>query len=241
MPLQSTPRTNLVGQVIEQLQRLVENGEWPVGTKIPAEPQLVEELGVGRNTVREAVRALVHTGLLEPRQGDGTYVRASSDFAAAMQRRLRRAGALDAYEVRASLERDAARHAAERRTPADVAALRAALTDRQRAWADGDMDALVDADVRFHRAVVAATRNPVLAELYEHFSEALWSTLRLVVAAPLPDDMRLQADQHAAMADAIEAGDAEAAERIALAHLAESREAVRQFQEQDRAHPGEDG
>ena len=67
MPLRSTARTSLVDLVIEQMESLIADGEWPVGTKIPAEPLLVEQLDVGRNTVREAVRALVHTGMLEPR------------------------------------------------------------------------------------------------------------------------------------------------------------------------------
>ncbi|MDT7691042.1 MAG: hypothetical protein QOI75_409, partial [Pseudonocardiales bacterium] len=131
MPLRTAERSSLVGRVIDQLRSLIESGEWPIGTKIPAEPMLVESLGVGRNTVREAVRALVHNGMLEPRQGDGTYVRADDDLGAAMLRRLRRSGHLEAIEVRASLERDAARLAALRRTPADIRALRAAMARRE--------------------------------------------------------------------------------------------------------------
>src|SRR5262249_42491130 len=130
MPLRTAERSSLVGKVIDQLRALIESGEWPVGSKIPAEPALGQSLGVGRNTVREAVRALVHCGMLEPLQGDGTYVRAHDDLGAAMLRRMRRAGHLEALEVRASLERDAARLAAVRRTPEDLAALRAALRHR---------------------------------------------------------------------------------------------------------------
>ncbi|MGW5612136.1 FadR/GntR family transcriptional regulator [Streptomyces sp. NPDC003753] len=75
MPLRSAARTNLVDVVIEQVEDLISSGEWPLDSRIPSEPALVEQQGVGRNTVREAVRALVHTGMLEARQGDGTYVR----------------------------------------------------------------------------------------------------------------------------------------------------------------------
>lgn len=234
MPLQSTPRTNLVGQVIEQMARLIEDGEWAVGSKIPPEPLLVEQLGVGRNTVREAVRALVHTGLLEPRQGDGTYVRANSELAAAMQRRLRRSYALDAYEVRASLERDAARYAALRRTDADLDALRAALGGRTRAWRAGDVEALIEADVVFHREVAAAAHNAILAEMYAYFTDALRSTLRSVIDVPLPDTIRLQDEAHTAIVDAIEARDPERAERAAMAHLAEASGALRGLHEGPR-------
>ncbi|MFD9859068.1 FadR/GntR family transcriptional regulator [Streptomyces alboflavus] len=228
MPLRSTARTNLVDLVIAQMESLISDGEWPVGTKIPAEPLLVEQLAVGRNTVREAVRALVHTGMLEPRQGDGTYVRASSDFGAAVQRRVRKASVLEAYEVRASLERDAARYAAERRTPEDLAALRAALDERGRAWESGDTEAFVDADMTFHRAVAAAAHNAVLAELYGHLSDAMRTTVKAVIGAAVPDSVRHQIDAHSAIVDAIEARDPATAEAVVLAHLAEGMAALRE-------------
>ncbi|MFE6692211.1 FadR/GntR family transcriptional regulator [Streptomyces sp. NPDC057743] len=229
MPLRSTARTSLVELVIEQMERLIADGEWPVGAKIPAEPVLVEQLDVGRNTVREAVRALVHTGMLEPRQGDGTYVRARSGFGAAVQRRLRRAANLEAYEVRSCLERDAARYAAERRTDEDLAALREALAVRGRAWDTGDAARFVEADLRFHRAVALAAHNGLLAELYEQFSDALREALAAVVDTPLlPDAVRHQFDAHTAIVDAIEARDPDAAERAALAHLAEAAQVLRE-------------
>ncbi|MDI6412592.1 FadR/GntR family transcriptional regulator [Streptomyces albus] len=238
MPLSSAPRPNLVGTVISQLEALIESGEWAVGSKIPPEPVLVEQLGVGRNTVREAVRALVHTGLLEPRQGDGTYVRSRSELAAAMQRRLRRSATLDAYEVRASLERDAARYAALRRTDDDLAALRAALGGRTRAWQAQDTEALIEADVTFHQKVAAAAHNPVLAELYDYFSDALRSTLSSVMRAPLPDAVRLQNAAHVTIVDAIAARDPDAAEQAAVAHLTEASQALRGLADADTPpHP----
>ena len=65
VPLSTARRTGLVDQVIEQLRRAITSGEWNVGERIPNEAVLVESLGVGRNTVREAVRALAHAGLLD--------------------------------------------------------------------------------------------------------------------------------------------------------------------------------
>ena len=74
MALSSPRRSALSDQVIAQLRAQITSGEWPVGSRIPTEPELVEQLGVARNTVREAVRALAHNGLLAIRQGSGTYV-----------------------------------------------------------------------------------------------------------------------------------------------------------------------
>ena len=74
MPLQPTARVSLVDQAIEAITRLLAAGEWPVGHRIPPEPELAASLGVSRNTVREAVRALAHVGVLDVRRGDGTFV-----------------------------------------------------------------------------------------------------------------------------------------------------------------------
>ncbi|WP_406413514.1 FadR family transcriptional regulator [Streptomyces halstedii] len=228
MPLQTTPRTNLVDSVIAQIEELIRQGEWPVGSRIPAEPALVEQLGVGRNTVREAVRALAHTGLLGPRPGDGTYVLARDGLGAAVRRRLRYSDALEAYEVRASFERDAARYAAVRRTDEDLARIREALAGREDAWERGDgTSAFVEADLAFHRAVAAAAGNAVLAELYDQFSDSLRLTLHSVVGAPLPETVRRQMAEHTAIVEAIEQGDPEAAEKAALHHLGAAAEALR--------------
>src|SRR6201997_2118682 len=127
MPLTEIPKSTLVGTVITRLEELITSGEWPVGFRVPPEPELVRALGVSRNTVREAVRALVHAGLLDPRPGDGTYVRADTGLDAALERAARRWGAIDALEVRSMLERDAARLAAQRRDDAEMAAIATTL------------------------------------------------------------------------------------------------------------------
>ncbi|WP_329456138.1 FadR/GntR family transcriptional regulator [Streptomyces sp. NBC_01497] len=233
MPIRAAERSSLVDRVIEQLQSLIESGEWPVGTKIPAEPVLTEMLGVGRNTVRESVRALGHSGMLEPRQGDGTYVRASDALGAALRRRLRRAGHLEALEVRSSLERDAARLAASRRTHEDLAALRAALAERGAAWRAGDTDTFVRADVAFHRAVVAAAHNGMLADLYSHLTDGLLGAIASVADAPLPDPQRSQSDSHADLLAAIEAADPEAAGDAVARYIDESVSSLRALQDMD--------
>ncbi|MBW7458333.1 GntR family transcriptional regulator, partial [Paenibacillus sepulcri] len=76
--LQQPTRLTLVEQVARQIEAMIESGDWAVGTRIPAEPELMTQLQVSRNTLREAIRALIHAGLLKTRQGDGTYVSSSS-------------------------------------------------------------------------------------------------------------------------------------------------------------------
>ncbi|MGI5162583.1 FadR/GntR family transcriptional regulator [Microbispora sp. CA-102843] len=208
MSLRTAQRASLVDQVIDQLKEQITSGSWQMNAKIPTETVLAEHLGVGRNTVREAVRALTHAGLLECRQGDGTYVRATSELSGAMARRLRAAEQLEILEVRRALEVEAARLAATRRTDEDVASIEAALAEREKAWSDGDPEAFVEADLAFHVAVVEATHNRVLIDLYVDFSAALRASI-----AAAGGSLEQNYIPHDAIVRAIAAGDATAAER----------------------------
>lgn len=200
MPLHNAARTPLVDQVIDQLRDQIRSGEWPVGSRIPTEPDLVLQLGVGRNTLREAVRALAHLGLLESRQGAGTFVRARSELTSVVRRRLAEAELRDTMEVRRAFEVEAARLAALRRTEDDLRALRAALTARDHAWSAHDVDAFVETDARFHHAVTECAHNPVLTDLYAHFGTALRDTLHTCVGDTVRPEEYLD---HAGLVEAI--------------------------------------
>jgi DNA-binding FadR family transcriptional regulator len=169
--LRSLRPSPLVEQATGQLRAQIADGAWPVGTRIPGETTLAEALGVGRSTIREAIRALAGEGLVRPRQGSGVYVIAT-EARGDLATRLREAAVNDVYEVRLMVEVHAARLAAERRTEADIAALDAALATRTKAAGASD-EAFVDADIALHRAVVAAADNPVLTELFDQFVPTL--------------------------------------------------------------------
>lgn len=180
MPLATTRRAGLVEQVIEQMRELVATGEWLVGHRIPAEPELVNALGVGRNTVREAVRALAHAGLLEVRQGDGTFVRATSELSGAL-RRLCASELRDVLETRHAIEVEGARLAATRRTASELRELTALLARRDKALADQAWAELAVKDTAFHLRLVECSHNAVLAELYRGFTEVVESSVATAV------------------------------------------------------------
>ncbi|MFD3991738.1 FadR/GntR family transcriptional regulator [Streptomyces sp. NPDC058583] len=207
MALRATGRTSLVDSVVDQLRTQLADGEWEVGDRIPTEHELAQQLGVGRNTVREAVRVLVHAGLLESRQGNGTFVRSTADPAAVL-RGVRHAGAADVLELRVALEAEAARLAAARRDSHDLLRLRAALTTLRE---EGDRNA--DADLAFHLAVVGATHNAAFVEVYRFFSAQVHEVL--VEALGDREMPPVDIDAHEALVAAVEAGDPEAAERQA--------------------------
>ncbi|MET8546694.1 GntR family transcriptional regulator, partial [Kitasatospora sp. NPDC004799] len=125
MTVRPVRHRSLVEEAVAELRRLIGTGAWPVGSRLPGEVELSRLLGVGRTTSREAVRVLIADGQLRARQGSGTYVAAASPVSE-FDRELRRSEVFDVYEVRAALEVEAGRLAAQRRTEEDVTALRGA-------------------------------------------------------------------------------------------------------------------
>ncbi|MFE6499795.1 FadR/GntR family transcriptional regulator [Kitasatospora sp. NPDC057738] len=213
----------LAEQAAARLEEQIRAGQWPVGGKLPGEVALAEELGVGRSTVREALRTLAAAGMVRSRQGSGVYVtadRPTGDWAA----RLRRAELAHVYEVRTVVEVQAARLAADRRTGADLAALDAALAAR-RAAGGADDAAFVDADIALHTAVVAAAHNPVLDDLFAQFAPVLREQLVALVGlfGLRAEDPDHGYDAHADLVRALHAGDPEAAGRVLAAELEATR------------------
>jgi DNA-binding FadR family transcriptional regulator len=175
-------RRSLVDDVIAHLRKGITSGRWPVGTKLPAENDLCEELNVGRNTVREAVRALTHGGMLEVRQGDGTYMRSLSDRSETM-RRIDQAGWRDHVDLLCLLEAEVARFAAMRRTDSDMVGLESALKRRGNRSSHRSDDAFYKMDRAFHFAVAKASHNVALEELYRFFSDSSRERLQAEVSS----------------------------------------------------------
>ncbi|GAA4375600.1 FCD domain-containing protein [Actinomadura sp. NPDC048032] len=224
MPLGPLRPSPLVEQAAQRLRDQIAAGAWPVGTRLPGETTLARELGVGRSTVREALRALAGAGLVQARQGAGVFVTATEP-AEDWPARLRRASVADVYEIRAMLEVRAAELAAERRTPDDLGALDRALADRDAALAGEGagpgVEAFIDADIALHTAVVAAAHNPVLADLYAGFVPVLRDgllDLAALVDVRAADDAHGRA-AHAALVEAVRARDPAAASAVIRAEL----------------------
>lgn len=217
MPLITTRRTGLVDQVIGQMRQAITDGEWPVGQRIPTESALMAELSVSRNTVREAVRALSHAGLLEVRQGDGTFVIASNEIAGAV-RRLCGSELREVLEVRRSLEVEGARLAATTRSAAQLRKLTTLLNKRERAAKAGQRERFIEIDVEFHRQVVQCSGNALLTELYLGLTDVVTASL----ASTVHDDPRHGMEiSHDALLDAIAQRDPERAAREAGGFLDE--------------------
>nr|AAC05646.1 unknown [Pseudomonas marginalis pv. alfalfae] len=173
-------KRSLVDQALEQLRWRISEGRWAIGERLPTEPELAAELGISRNTVREAMRVLAFSGLIEIRQGDGSYLRSMTDPLGAM-RALSHCTLEQAQETRQILEVEAVGLAAVRRTEADLTALHEALKASAVLY-HGDLEAYISADLLFHKRLVDAAHNPALSELYQYFSAIVG-----VAVAPDPE------------------------------------------------------
>lgn len=218
--LMATTRPGTHGALVA-LTEMITDGRLAPGSKLPIEPDLSEQLGVSRTTLREAVRALAFAGALDVRQGDGTYVTASDPARVFGGLGLLSAAASDesmlaVVEARRVVEPQLASLAAERRDQADLDAIGKELTRMEDA---ATVEDLVAADVDFHCRVAKAARSPVL----EHFLNNLSSrTLFARVWHGVEEDERNSRAIHAhhLILSAIEARDSDLAAAHALAHIA---------------------
>lgn len=210
--------------VVAHMEQLIRDGDWPVGARIPAEPELVERFGVGRNTIREAVRALEHVGMLVPRRGDGTYVRSSNPYAAVIQR-----GAttelFDLLQVRRALECEAAAAAARSATQPAKEDMRRLLEEAEKAFAAGELETYDQADIDFHAGVVAGCGNALLVQIYAGVIEAMRKSHVEVTRAL--HSTQVHPPGHRELVEAIERGDPDAARAAVEDYLADAEEGAR--------------
>ena len=181
-------RVSLVDAAVERLRDEIRSGSWPIGSKIPTEAKLVDMLGLSRPSVREAVRSLVQLGLLETRQGDGTYVVAEDEMTVALQHAIEVADDAEVLTVRRALDVLAASEAAHHRSAEDLVELRAALDARRAAVAAADVSAFIDHDVAFHLGVARASKNSLLFGLYQSFEGSLRDSVRRTNCMTIVDD-----------------------------------------------------
>ncbi|GAD86498.1 FadR family transcriptional regulator [Nocardia asteroides NBRC 15531] len=215
-------RQPLAAQAAELLLARIRAGEWPLGHRLPGETLLAAQLGVGRSTVREAIRELAGKGVLDSRQGAGVFVTAL-DITEDWDVVLRGATIAAVIEARIAIEAEAAALAARRRTPADLRAIRRALAGRR---ADGQSIAEhVDADMAFHRAVIVAAHNAVLTQLFDSFLPRLrLAMIDMLALRPVASE---DADHaaHERLADAVADRNPTAAAELSRTHLTALKEA----------------
>jgi DNA-binding FadR family transcriptional regulator len=160
-------KISLSEEVAKQLQHQITSGKYTLGQKLPCEPKLMEEFGVGRSSIREAVRVLANAGIVRVQQGLGTFIEFKNGATVPWYERLRDAKGYELNEVRQLLELKIAEKAALNRNAKDIATLKKLLQKRYQAAMNNDPDECIEADIRFHIAIADAAKNDILADLYK--------------------------------------------------------------------------
>jgi GntR family transcriptional repressor for pyruvate dehydrogenase complex len=211
----------LTDEAIEQIRRLIKSGELPPGSRLPPENELAAQLGLSRNSMREAVKALEQVRVLDVRRGDGTYVTSLEPgllleglgFAVEL---LQDESILGVVEVRRLLEPPATGLAAERITDEQLEAVAARLDEMEKAG--HDVERQVAADAAFHLEVFAATGNQTLLSVLDGLASR---TLRARIWRGVVEGGAISATlhEHRAILSALAAHDRPLAEAAALIHV----------------------
>lgn len=224
--------------VAQQLQSLISSGEWSVGDRIPGERALAERFHVSRVVIREAMRHLEALGVIEVRQGSGTYVRSAAPHSVSksvtLMLELQKASYVDLMAVRRALELTSARLAAERIDDGEIKHLRQCLARMTKTAEKGlgvasNYVAYGKLDEELHELIARASRNQPLMTLLAAMMPMLM-TARLEIIKPFGDLKRFLArrtihrmhDEHVDLVNAVISRDPDAAEAAMDRHLTRS-------------------
>ena len=166
-------KKSLAEEVASKLQEQISLGQYKINEKLPIEAELMKSFGVGRSSIREAMKLLANSGLLRIQQGVGTFVQEVTGTQEPMDQRLKRASLKDLDEVRQLLELKIAEKAAINRTDDDIVAMKQHLANRMKTANEGLLEECVEADIQFHIAIAEASKNEILADLYKSVSKHL--------------------------------------------------------------------
>ncbi len=211
-------KTRLYEDIVQQFMKKIEDGELKAGDKLPTERELVEQLGVSRTSIREALRAMELLGVIESRVSEGTFVKPSGVDRAFL--RLRGSDTaderrtLEMYEIRMLLEPYGAGLAARKRSERHLAELAGAVETMKREIAEGTRGR--EGDKRFHKILAEASGNGVLVSILSLCSEMLASSIAVANAHVNANDI---IDEHERMYEAVRQGEERTAERLMRAHL----------------------
>lgn len=223
-------------EIVVQIKELIARGQLKPGERVPSERELAAMLGVSRPSVREAITILEAMGLIESRQGGGTFVRSLTATAIAepltamveKDRRLLHALA----EVRMGLESWSAYLAASRASEEDITLIRELFEEMDRQATKGGWDANVDA--RFHYAITAATHNTLQLHVLNTVHSLFHATIQVALTEFYRKKGAVEAlrRQHRAILEAIVRRDPEGARQAMLDHLKMVEEKMAELEHQ---------
>lgn len=226
---QHVKKTRISDTVVEQISALIETGTLKAGDQLPSERELVEQLNVGRATVREALRILEAQGVISVRPGKGAIVtgdvsRISGQDAMLLWLQENADEILDLLEIREALERRAAFLAARRSDGRVILEMQEILREAERCVAEDNINQLGYVDHQFHRLLAKASGNQILSQIIDAISEVMLNPRRSIQR--LPGRGLKSLEEHREIFNAIKDSQPEAAEQALITHIRSVREAI---------------
>lgn len=209
-------------QVFDQLRELIFRGEFKAGDKILTERELAEAFGVSRTSVRDAINKLVVMGLLDQKQGQGTFVRLPDSREKSILATMvesQDASISDLLEVRMGLECNAAAMAATRSVEKDFQFMQKSIEEMQKEVKSGRLGS--EADASFHMAIAYATKNPLQVFIMKNFYDYLFTGIKVNLEGLYeePGNIDIILEQHKTIYQAIRKRNPEAAYRAMKLHI----------------------
>lgn len=167
-------KKSLADMIAETLKKQITEGTYRAGDKLPTEPKLMKTFGVGRSSVREAVKLLVNMGVVRVQQGSGTFVAVPSNNDD-VNIKMSTVDRTELDEVRKILDIAIVEKAVARRTEKDIERMRASLEKRKVNAEKGLLEECIEADLNFHIAIADAAHNRILADIYRSAATHLLS------------------------------------------------------------------
>lgn len=215
--------------VVDQILDLIEDGKLKVGDQLPGERDLVNQLQVGRASVREALRILEAQGVIEVLPGKGTFVVGETAFEGdegiVEWFKHHVSEELNYLEVRGVLDQQAAYLAAQRASEEALAAMTKLVDEAQASLEGGDLSNMVSLDRRFHVSIAEATGNEMLSHLLASIHEAMVKPRHSLIR--IKGRAVVSVREHRAILDAIKRRDPEAAEAAVKVHNQSVLEAIK--------------
>lgn len=215
----------LLGEQIEdELMKYIREEQMEIGQKIPSEFELAEMFGVGRSTIREAVKGLVSKGILEVRRGAGTYVLGTSPLEndplglSKLQDKYKLA--LELFEVRLMLEPEIAANAAKNASEEELQQLKQLCDETEQLYLSGKNH--ISKDIEFHTCIAMCSRNRVVETLIPIINTAVLTFANLTYRTLIQETI----DTHRAILNAIMERDAVGAKCAMIMHLTYNRQAL---------------
>ena len=222
--LRAIEKTSVKDQTLEQLKQYILSGAVGLGERLPSERALADALGVGRYSVREALKVLEAVGLLQSRVGDGTFLATNTgaSFGRILGLSLATWGGamMEILDARMMIEAEAARAAADRATPAELKQIERELHAMSAA---ADVRAYLRADMRFHRCIGTASHNAIISQFVDNLADLLEEVMQESRSDSLPTQAE-GGGTHQEIFDAIASHDADAAGELMRSHIRFSSE-----------------